>query len=115
MLALVRQNVGPTQIAVSVVSVMELEHGIWRADNPIRTVRRRKFLEDLIQYVPVYPVTIELARMAGRIDAEQQTKGIRIAFQDLLIGVSALRLGYAVATHNVRHFERIPNLVVKQM
>jgi len=91
---------------------MELEHGIWRAKDETRARRRRQFREDLIVSVPVYPVTVELARKAGRIDAEQQEKGVRIAFQDLLIGVSALELGYSVATQNLRHFRMIPGLDV---
>jgi predicted nucleic acid-binding protein len=56
-----------------------------------------------------------LARKAGRIDAEQQEKGLRIAFQDLLIGVSALALGYGVLTSYLRHFQLIPELVVLQI
>jgi predicted nucleic acid-binding protein len=32
---------------------------------------------------------------------------------DLLIGATALELGYAVATHNSRHFELIPGLTVR--
>ena len=44
-----------------------------------------------------------------------QAKGIRIPLADLLIGATALELGYAVATHNVRHFERIPDLIVKPL
>jgi predicted nucleic acid-binding protein len=62
--------------------------------------------------VPVYPNTVELARKAGRIDGEQQERGVSIAFQDLLIGVSALELGYSVATQNLRHFRLIPGLNV---
>ena len=115
MLEAIRRISGSTEIALSVVTVMELEHGIWRANEPARAVRRRQFLEDLIGNIPIYPITTELARRAGRIDAEQQAKGRRIAFQDLLIGVSALDLGYAVATHNIRHFEMIPDLEVKQL
>ena len=115
MLAAVRAITGPEEIALSVVSVMELEHGIWRAKDPGRASRRRQFLEDLIGNVPVYPITTELARKAGQIDAQQQEKGIRIAFQDLLIGVSAIELGYAVGTSNLRHFRMIPNLVVTQI
>ena len=115
MLAAIREQTGPEDVALSVVSVMELEHGIWRAREPAQAARRRKFLEDLINNIPIYPVTTELARSAGRIDAEQQARGIRIAFQDMLIGVSALILGYAVVTHNVRHFQMIPNLDVKQL
>jgi tRNA(fMet)-specific endonuclease VapC len=71
MLSAVRDLTGPEDIALSVVSVMELEHGIWRAKEPAQATRRRQFLEDLIGNIPVYPVTTELARKAGRIDAEQ--------------------------------------------
>jgi predicted nucleic acid-binding protein len=77
-----------------------------------RANRRRQFLEDLIRSIPIYPITTELARKAGRIDAEQQEKGVCIAFQDLLIGVCALDLGYAVGTANLRHFRMIPGLNV---
>jgi|SRR5215472_1327640 len=115
MLRAIRTLTGPEDIALSAVSVMELEHGIWRAKEPAQHTRRKQFLDDLISNVPVYPVTTGLARQAGRIDAEQQARGICIAFQDLLIGVSALDLGYAVVTHNVRHFHMIPNLQVKQL
>ena len=37
-----------------------------------------------------------------------------MGFEDLLIGVTALYLGYAVATLNVRHFQNIPDLQVLQ-
>jgi tRNA(fMet)-specific endonuclease VapC len=115
MLRAIRTLTGPEDIALSVVSVMELEHGIWRAKEPAQHTRRKQFLEDLIGNIPIYPVTTELARKAGRIDAEQQARGIRIAVQDLLIGASALDLGYAIMTHNARHFQMIPNLEVKQL
>jgi tRNA(fMet)-specific endonuclease VapC len=98
-----------------VLSVMELEHGIWRAKDETRVRRRRQFLEDLIANVPVYPITTELARRADHVDAEQQERGVRIAFQDLLIGASALELGYSVATQNLRHFRMIPGLNVVQI
>jgi tRNA(fMet)-specific endonuclease VapC len=115
LLELVRGIAGPTEIALSVVSVMELEHGVWRAKDEARAIRRRQFLDDLIGSVPVYPITTELARKAGKIDAEQQERGMRIAFQDLLIGVSALALGYEVLTSNLRYFQMIPGLVVRQL
>ena len=115
LLARIRSSAGPTDIALSVVTVMELEHGIWRARDAQRAQRRRNFLEDLISNVPVYPISVALARKAGRIDAELQEKGIRVAFPDLLIGVSALDLGYGIATANLRHFERIPGLQITKI
>jgi predicted nucleic acid-binding protein len=41
-----------------------------------------------------------------------QPKGIRVALGDLLIGATALELGYSVLTSNIRHFEKIPGLIV---
>ena len=65
--------------------------------------------------MPVHPVTIEIARLAGQIEGQQEAKGIRLAFEDLLIGTTALHLGYNVATLNLRDFERIPGLSVVQL
>jgi predicted nucleic acid-binding protein len=70
LLAEIRAVAGPMEIALSVASVMELEHGIWRAPDATRANQQRQFLEDLIGTVPVYPITVELARRAGRVDAE---------------------------------------------
>jgi tRNA(fMet)-specific endonuclease VapC len=50
--------------------------------------------------------------MVGRIEGQQEAKGIQFAFEDLVIGVTALHLGYAVMTLNARHFQRIPGLSV---
>lgn len=62
--------------------------------------------------VPVQPVTVEIARRVGRIEGEQASQGVVIAFEDLAIGATALHLGFDVATLNVRHFQRIPGLKV---
>jgi len=111
----IRKLTGADEVALSVVSVMEIEHGIWRSREPQQAVQRRQFVDDLINNIPVYPITTQLARRAGRIDAEQQARGMKVAFQDLLIGVSALELGYEVVTHNLRHFQMIPTLAVRQI
>jgi tRNA(fMet)-specific endonuclease VapC len=62
----------------------------------------------------VHPVTAEIAELAGRIEGEQAARGISIAFEDLLIGATALHMNYAVVTLNVRHFQLIPGLSVLQ-
>ena len=96
---------------MSTVSAIELEHGVWRAKNPQQANRRRRFLDDLFASVAIYPLTFDIARLAARIDGESRQKGITIPFQDLVIGVTALEFGYAVATANLRHFQMIPRLV----
>lgn len=63
-----------------------LAHGICRADTAERRERRRAFIDELLDDVPVYPFTRAVAMLAGRIDGEQQARGVKIPFQDLLIG-----------------------------
>lgn len=56
--------------------------------------------------------TQEPALLAGRIDGEQRSRGVIIPFGDLLIGATALSLGYQILTGNPRDFQRIPGLSV---
>ena len=101
-------KVGEVEIAVSAITVAELVHGLHRAqDEPMRQ-RRRGFIDELKQAVPVHPITAKTSEIIGKIGAEQAAKGLKIPFDDLLIGASALEQGYAVGTGNLRHFERIP-------
>jgi tRNA(fMet)-specific endonuclease VapC len=62
----------------------------------------------------VVPVSAEIAELEGRIEGEQAALGISIAFEDLLIGATALHMNYAVVTLNLRHFQIIPSLSVVQ-
>jgi tRNA(fMet)-specific endonuclease VapC len=100
------------EVGLSVVTVIELAPGVARADSPERKMTRRQFLNELLIARPVHPVTISVALRAGQIDGENAGRGIRPALADLLIGVTALELGYRVATANMRHFQMVPGLEV---
>jgi predicted nucleic acid-binding protein len=65
--------------------------------------------------LPIHPVTVPIALRVGQVDGENQAKGVRLPLADLLIGVTALELGFTVATGNLRHFQRIPGLSVIQL
>jgi predicted nucleic acid-binding protein len=107
-----KADYGEIEIGVSVVTIVELTHGIQRAGTEERRQRRQAFVDELIRDVPVHPVTVETARLAGRIEGDRATQGINIAFEDLLIAATALQLGFGVATGNVRHFQVISGLTV---
>jgi predicted nucleic acid-binding protein len=112
LLEAVARETGDEEIAISVVTLLELAHGVTRANTTERREQRRRFLDELLTGVPVQPVTTQIALRAGQIDGQSQARGIRIPLSDLLIGVSALELGYGVGTANVRHFQLIPGLSV---
>lgn len=112
LLEAVALETGDEGLAISVVTVLELAHGITRADTTERRERRQRFLNDLLTGVPIQPITVPIALRAGQIDGQSQAKGVRIPLSDLLIGASALELGYSVGTANIRHFQLIPGLNV---
>ncbi len=93
--------------------MLELAHGIARANTEAQRAVRQKFLDDLLIGMPVHPVTVPVALRAGQIDGQLQAAGTRVALADLLIGTTALVLGHTVATGNKRHFQMIPGLVFR--
>jgi tRNA(fMet)-specific endonuclease VapC len=115
MLASIAQKISETEIGISVITLVELAHGAARADTAERKAKRQKFLEELQTAMPIHPITVALAIRAGKIDGENQARGVRVALPDLLIGVTALELGYSVGTANLRDFQRVPGLAVLQL
>jgi predicted nucleic acid-binding protein len=105
-----RSDYGETEIGLSVVTIVELIHGVQRAGTEERRQRRQAFVDELIRDVPVHPISIETARLAGRIEGDRAAQGVTIPFEDLLIAATALQLGFEVVTGNIRHFEQIPGL-----
>lgn len=110
----VLRTTGDLHAALTSVGVVELVHGIYRARTRGVRTRRETYVNDVLAVLTVHPFTRETAMLAGRLDGEQQAKGIIIPFGDLLIGATALSLGYSVFTANARHFERIPGLSVQR-
>jgi predicted nucleic acid-binding protein len=100
------------EIGVSVVTIAELVHGAYRTKNQAQQRRRLEFIERLSSDVRVHPVTLAIARLAGRIEGQQEAIGVQFAFENLLIGATALHLDYEGATLNLRDFRRIPGLSV---
>jgi predicted nucleic acid-binding protein len=108
----IKADHGEIEIGPSVISAAELMHGAYRAKTEPDKLRRLTVVNRLCDDVPVHPVTVEMARIVGRIGGEQAAEGLLIPFDDLLIGVTALQLGFDLVTLNIRHFQLIPNLKV---
>ena len=64
---------------------------------------------------PVYDIDLKIAKLAGKIEGEQAARGEILAMADILIGATALHLGFSVVTHNLKHFQKIPDLKVVQV
>ncbi|MBW1799594.1 MAG: type II toxin-antitoxin system VapC family toxin [Deltaproteobacteria bacterium] len=97
---------------LSVISISELLHGVHRADSTKRRLKRSAYVEKVIALFPIYVFEISIARIYAELWADLSKKGIQIGAHDLIIGSTALSLGFSVATCNKRHFERIEGLKI---
>jgi predicted nucleic acid-binding protein len=77
MLAAIGRTAGNTDIAISVVTLIELAHGATRADTAQRKEKRREFIHELFTALPIHLVTVMVALRVGQIDGENQARRCR--------------------------------------
>jgi len=107
------ENRGEETFGLSVISVAELLHGVHRADSKRRRLKRSAYVEKVIELFPVYAFEISMARIYAELWSDLSKRGIQIRAHDLIIGSTALSLGFSVATYNKRHFDRIEELKIE--
>lgn len=98
---------------LSVITAAELLHGVHRADSAKRRRRRSAYVEKLIELFPLYPFDLAAARIYADLWVQLLREGKMIGAHDLMIGSTALALGFSVATFNKREFDRIEGLEVE--
>lgn len=100
---------------ISVITVAELLHGVHRSDTTKRRLKRSAYVEKVIELFPIYNFEISTARIYAELWADLSRKGVQIGSHDLIIGSTALALGFSVATYNLRHFEKIEGLKIESL
>ena len=100
---------------LSVISVTELLHGVHRANSTTRRLKRSAYVEKVIELFPIYNFEISIARIYAELWSDLSKRGIQIGSHDLIIGSTALSLGFSVATYNKKHFERIEGLKIETL
>lgn len=98
------------KLAISTVSILELEYGSARSAAPEKS---RKAVENLLGTLKVLDFDAVAARHAGQIRAVLAAAGTQIGKYDLQIAGHARSLGLTVVTGNVSEFERVPGLLVE--
>jgi tRNA(fMet)-specific endonuclease VapC len=107
-MARLRQE-APPQLAVSVITEMEVEYGLAR--NPDLAPRVREAMRTLLNTISVLPFEREDARVAAQLRASLNSQGTPIiGAYDLLLAACALRRGLKIVTHNAREFIRVGGL-----
>ena len=98
--------------ALASITASELLVGVHRSVTAQQRRRRLDFVETVLSRVPVLPLDLATARTHARLTADLTAAGQPIGPNDLLTAATALTRGYEVLSHNLRHFARVPGLVV---
>jgi predicted nucleic acid-binding protein len=64
---------GDTEAMLSIITVIELAHGIERANTSARQIARERFLNELLNEISVEPITIPIAFRAGKLDGARRS------------------------------------------
>ena len=99
----------PGNVAISSVSLYEIEVGIAKAAQPAK--RRRQF-DTFLAVVSVLPFERSAARAAATVRVDLERRGLPIGPLDNLIAGVALAHQATLVTHNTREFSRLPNIAV---
>ena len=78
MLTAIASAAGDTELAVSVVTLIELAHGAARADTEQRRSKRQQFIQELLAALPVHPITVPLP--SAQVKSTTRTKPEAFAF-----------------------------------
>ncbi len=104
------QSKQPGQIAISTITLAELEYGIARSQYPDRN--RVALLEFLFPFA-ILDFDQEACRFYGQIRVSLESKGKPIGPMDLLLAAQAEAHGLILVTNNEREFKRIDGLRVE--
>lgn len=101
----------PSQIAVSVVTRMEIEYGLLL--NPERAKKLAPVMDSFLGSITTLALSEADAQAAAGIRAALQRQGQPIGAYDTLIAGCGLARGLIVVTSNVGEFQRVSGLVVE--
>lgn len=103
------REVGEANVCTSVIVAAELRYGAAKK----ASVRLSAQLEPILAAFEVLPFETPADAVYGDIRAELERTGSLIGGNDLLIAAQAVAGGHIVVTDNVREFERVRGLPVR--
>jgi tRNA(fMet)-specific endonuclease VapC len=102
------------EVAIAAVTASELLHGVHRLKGGLKQARAERFVEALLDRLPVMPFDLAAARVHARLGAELAAKGAAIGTHDLIIAATAVSIDFDVATRDLRSFPKITGLTLRR-
>ena len=103
-------SVHPDEIALSAVTVSELEYGAAKSRWGDRT---KQILRSFMANFDILPFTEEDAVLFGTLRAQLECAGTPIGLLDAMIGAQGITRHLTVVTHNTKEFSRLPGIILQ--
>ena len=103
-------ELGPTRVAVSVVTAIELRTGAEISSSP---AKYHRLIDTFLQELAVLPLLASDVMQIGRVRAELRRAGTPIGPLDAMIAGHARARDLVVVTHNVRELSRVAGLTLE--
>jgi len=100
----------PGDIAVSAITVSELQYGVAKSSSPLKNQSR---LDEFLLPFDILPYDEAVAQVYGTIRSRLEKQGKPIGPLDFLIAAHALSRGLILVTNNEKEFARIQNLRIE--
>ena len=104
------REVGPEDVAISVVTLLELRHGAEKSQHA--AIAHCK-LDLFLTPIRIIPFDREAALVGARVRAHLDRQGTPIGDLDSLIAAQAIASGLILVTNNLREFDRVPDLTTE--
>lgn len=98
------------RMAISAITLSELYHG---AEKSTKVTQNLAVVEEFASLLDVLPYTAKASQHYGAIRSELEKTGRPIGVNDLHIAAHARSEGLTLVTNNLREFERVPGLLLK--
>ena len=100
----------PNEVALSIISLFELEYGAAKSSQPERA---KKALEKFLSPLSIFDMDRPAAEEAAIIRARLEKRGTPIGPYDVLIAGLAKSRAMTLVTNNTKEFKRISGLSVE--
>jgi tRNA(fMet)-specific endonuclease VapC len=101
------QNVSPGDAHISSVTIAELQYGV---EKSAAKEKNALALEAFLLPLVIVPFDLDAAVAYGTIRTALERRGAPIGGMDMLIAAQAIAHDFTLITHNMKEFQRIPNL-----
>lgn len=105
---------GRDDVAIAAVTAAELWLGVELADPEHRT-RRRAFVEDLLDVLPVEDYDLDVARVHAALMAHARRSGRQRGRHDLIIAATAVARRREVVSADLRGFRDLPGVSLRPL